>query len=410
MAISRPGRWSAGLAGFVLIVANTLCAAATPQDDDSLARGEYLARAGNCLSCHTREGGAPFAGGVPFETPFGTLYSTNITPDRDTGLGQWSDEDFVRALHEGIGRRGEHLYPAFPYTAYTKMSRDDVLAIKQYLDGLEPVAYQPPENRLRFPFNQRATLAAWKLVNFEAGRFQPDPNASDEVNRGAYLSDAVGHCGECHTPRTFTQGLDKQRHYAGATQQGWTAWNITSHARGIGDWSQDKLVRYLSTGHQRGEAVAGGPMAEVVSDSLSWLSDEDIRAIASYLKQLPAREGTVPARSEIEPAGPDPDDPIHGLFVAACESCHYPDDRGAGGPYPSSFPNYSAVRDPAGTNLIRVMLDGLVRGGRANPAFMPAYRDLLTDEQIAELATYIGQRFGGHDTTFSADDVAALRD
>ncbi len=408
MATSRRGR--ACLAGAMLLTATATPVAATPVDGTSLARGEYLTRAGNCLSCHTREGGAPFAGGVPFETAYGTLYSTNITPDRDTGIGQWRDEEFIRAMHEGIGRQGEHLYPAFPYTAYTQMSRDDVLAIKGYLDSVKPVAYQPPDNQLQFPFGQRPVLAAWKLINFKAGRFEPDPDADAEINRGAYLSEAVGHCGECHTPRTLIQGLNKERHYAGATQQGWTAWNITSHRRGIGDWSEQKLLRYLATGHQRGEAVAGGPMAEVVSDSLSWLSDADLRAIARYLMQVSPKEGMVPARDEIEPAGPNPQDPIHDLFVAACESCHYPDDRGLGGPYPSSFPNYSAVRDPAGTNLIRVMLDGLVRGGQGDPAFMPAYRDLLTDQQIAALATYIGQRFGGHDKTFSADDVAALRD
>ncbi|MCJ0974365.1 cytochrome c [Pseudomonas sp. PS1] len=407
MVLSRRGR--ACLAGAMLMTAGSTLAA-TPDDESPLTRGEYLTRAGNCLSCHTREGGAPFAGGVPFETPYGTLYSTNITPDPDTGIGRWDDDDFIRAMHEGIGRQGEHLYPAFPYTAYTLMSRDDVLAIKSYLDNVESVAYQPPENQLVFPFDQRALLAAWKFVNFDAARFEPVSDQDEEINRGAYLSEAVGHCGECHTPRTLTQGLDSKQHYAGATQQGWTAWNITSGARGIGNWSEQKLLNYLSTGHQRGEAVAGGPMAEVVSDSLSWLSEQDLRAIARYLMQVPAKDGQVPARDEIEPAGANPEDPIHSLFVAACESCHYPDDRGRGGPYPTSFPNYSAVRDPNGTNLIRVMLDGLIRGGRSDEAFMPAYRDLLTDEQIAALATYIGQRFGGHDNSFSADDVAALRD
>ncbi|WP_145141907.1 c-type cytochrome [Pseudomonas duriflava] len=373
-------------------------------------RGEYLTRAGNCQSCHTRKDGLPFAGGVPFKTPFGTLYSSNITPDNLTGIGAWSDEQFLRAMHEGIRPDGQHLYPAFPYTAYTKLSRNDVLAIRAYLRSRPAVTYRPPANDLRFPYDQRWLIQGWKLVNFREGRFNRI-SSDEQVNWGAYLSEALGHCGECHTPRTWNQGLDKSRHLAGATQQGWTAWNITPDVRGIGAWSDEKLLDYLRNGHRRGEAVAGGPMAQVVSDSLRYLKEEDLQAIIAYLRSLPAQPGAVPARSEISGAASRAEDaPVERLFNALCESCHHPSGNGMGGAYLYSFPNYSAVRDPKGTNLIRVMLEGLQRRGANDEAFMPAYRDVLSDAQIADLATYIGRRFGGHTTTFTPSDVAAQRE
>lgn len=373
-------------------------------------RGEYLTQLGNCQSCHTRKDGLPFAGGVAFITPFGTLYSTNITPENTTGIGAWNDDQFLNAMHKGIRPDGAHLYPAFPYTAYTQLSRNDVLSILAYLRSRPSVVYTPPANELRFPFDQRWIIKGWKLLNFREGRFN-EVSSSEQINRGAYLSEALGHCGECHTPRTWSQGLDRSLHYAGARQQGWTAWNITSDPRGIGGWSDEKLMNYLRNGHQRGEAVAGGPMAQVVSGSLRFLTDEDLRAMVAYLRSVPAKPGTVPAHAEIsvKPETQGNTD-AEALFVSLCESCHHPDGQGLGGPYPRSFPNYSAVRDPDGTNLIRVMLEGIERKGMQDEAFMPAYRALLNDDQIASLATYIGHRFGGHTHVFSVQDVARQRE
>lgn len=397
------------LAGTLLLSTVSLARA----DETTLARGEYLTRLGNCQGCHTRPDGAPFAGGVAFDTPFGRLYSSNITPDRQQGLGDWTVAEFRRALHEGLGRNGEQLYPAFPYAAYTRLSDEDVAAIFAFLQVQRPVAYAPPANALRFPFDQRALIRGWKWLNFTPG---PLPALADaKVARGAYLAEAVGHCQECHTPRTWSQGLDRDRAYAGATQQGWTAWNLTSDPRGLAGWSDAKLASYLREGHQRGEAVAAGPMAEVVSGGTRYLHDADLGALVAYLRTLPAKPGAVPARAEVQPPGEGEslsaaEAESAALLQSACASCHSPDDRGPAGPYPKSFSNYSAVRDPAGTNLIRVLLDGIDRQGRTEHAFMPAYRDLLSDQQLADLANYIGRQFGGHAADLRPADVAAARE
>ncbi len=397
------------LAGMLLLSK----AAPVRADEATLTRGEYLTRLGNCQGCHTRPDGAPFAGGVAFDTPFGRLYSSNITPDREHGLGDWTADEFRRALHDGLGRDGEQLYPAFPYTAFTRLSDEDIAAIFAYLQIQRPVPYAPPANGLRFPFDQRALIRGWKWLNFTPG---PLPVTADaQVARGAYLAEAVGHCQECHTPRTWSQGLDSGRAYAGATQQGWTAWNLTADPRGLGGWSDAKLASYLREGHQRGEAVAAGPMAEVVSGGTRHLNDADLGALIAYLRTLPAQPGAVPARAEVQPPGETgpltaAEAESAALLQSACASCHAPDDQGPAGPYPRSFSNYSAVRDPAGTNLVRVLLDGLDRQGRTEHAFMPAYRELLSDQQLADLATYIGRRFGGHAAHIRPEDVAAARE
>ncbi|MCG7600217.1 c-type cytochrome [Halomonas sp. McH1-25] len=386
-------------------------------NQDRIERGRYLTRAANCKSCHTTERGRPFAGGVEFDTPLGTLYSTNITPDDTHGIGQWSDDEFVRALHEGVGRNGEHLYPAFPYTAYTQLSRDDVLAIKAYLMAQPGVDYQPPANDMTFPFGHRELLWFWKWLNFDEGRFAGDDSRSAAWNRGAYLVEALGHCGQCHTPRTLTQGLDEERKFAGALQQGWRAYNITPHPTGIGGWSQDELEMYLATGHIPDKIASAGPMAEVVSDSLRFLHDDDIHAMAAYLRSVPPLPGDVPSVEKARSVAPKVPDgsPLAAtmeqgalLFETACASCHSPDGGGPGGAYPF-FPYHSAVRDPDGTNLINVLLQGLERHGSDETKFMPAYRDLMTDAQIAALATYVGRRFGGYAADFSAEDVIRQR-
>jgi mono/diheme cytochrome c family protein len=227
-----------------------------------IARGEYLVKAADCAGCHNAPGGKPFAGGLAFKLPFGTIYSTNITADRETGIRSWSDDDLVRALHQGIAKDGSYLYPAFPYTSYTGLSRDDIVAMKAYLFSLPAVRAPARRNELAFPFNQRWTMAFWNLVFLDEHRFRPDPHANDSENRGQYLATALGHCGECHTPRNigFAMALSKQS--SGAMLEGWHAYNITADkSYGIGNWSDQQIGDYLSSGHAMGRGSAAGPMA-----------------------------------------------------------------------------------------------------------------------------------------------------
>ena len=252
-----------------------------------VARGEYLTRVADCQACHQVKGGEPFAGGRAFQLPFGTLYSTNITPDRETGIGTWTDDDFVRALHRGVRPNGENLYPAFPYTSYTALSREDAVAIKSYLFMLKPVRAPAKKNELLFPFNQRWGLALWNGFFLDDRRFKPDPAVPSEVNRGDYVANALGRCGECHTPRTLAFSLS-DRLYAGARLEGWNAYNITSHKEyGIGAWSDEELRRYLLEGHAPGRGTATGPMGEVVEYSLRHLKADDASALISYLRTVP---------------------------------------------------------------------------------------------------------------------------
>src|ERR1700728_365292 len=272
-----------------------------------LARGEYLTRAADCAACHNAPNGKPFAGGLPFKLPFGTIYSTNITSDRETGIGSWGDDDFVRALHRGIAPGGRNLYPAFPYTSFTAMSRDDALAIKAYLFSLPQQHIANKENDLSFPFNQRWGMAFWNLAFLSDRRFAPDPAQSAAVNRGAYLATALGHCGECHTPRNLAYGLESGRAFAGEALQDWYAYNITSDKRsGVGAWSDAQLASYLSSAHARDRGAAAGPMAEAVENSLQYLTSEDVGALVAYLRTVAAQTGgydvtAIPAPNAQEP-------------------------------------------------------------------------------------------------------------
>ena len=253
-----------------------------------LERGAYLAKAADCMVCHTTTGGKEFAGGLGFKLPFGTLYSTNITPDKETGIGNYSDRDFLNAVHRGVRRDGARLYPAMPYTSYTYLTDDDALAIKAYLFSLPPVRAAAPANTLSFPFNQRWGMMFWSALFNPDTRYEPDTSKTAEWNRGAYLAEALAHCGECHTPRNLAFALNNRKKFAGAVTAGWRAFNISSDkATGVGGWRDDDLVSYLSTGHAAGHGTASGPMGEAVDNSLSQLAPEDIRAIVAYLRSVP---------------------------------------------------------------------------------------------------------------------------
>lgn len=406
----RPGAFVARLV--LLALAAATASAETVPASSPVARGEYLARAANCLACHQAEGGQPFAGGRPFRLPFGTLYSTNITPDRETGIGRWRDEDFVRAMHQGKGPDGRRYYPAFPYTAYTLMPREDVLAIKAYLFSLAPVRQENRRNALRFPYNQRWGLALWNLLFHRDRRYATDAGRSAEWNRGAYLVRGPGHCGECHTPRNWAQARRDAREMAGNTVQGWHAWNISADVEaGIGGWPDRALADYLATGVAEGYGVASGPMAEVVEHSLRHLAPGDIQAMVTYLKSVPAQ----PAAVHRENPPHRPGDPTaHGtplgrrLFAGACADCHAWDGRGRQGAH-TALLGLRAVRDPQGTNLIRVLLDGGHLRKPGDPSHMPSFASAHGDHELAALANFVLEHFGGVPGRLSAGDIARAR-
>lgn len=267
----------------------TMLAGGAVHAETAAERGAYLVRAGGCLACHTEKGGVPFSGGRPLETPFGTFYSPNITPDRQTGIGAWSDDDFVRALHEGVRPDGARYFPVFPYTSYTQVTREDALAIKAYLFSLDPVAKPGRDHDVPFPFSWRLTQRGWRMLFFSPQTFTPDPARTAEWNRGAYLVRALAHCGECHTPRNILGAMDEDMAMAGTVDgpEGELAPNITPHATGIGDWSRDDLVTLLKDGTKPDFDNVQGTMGEAVADGLSHLSDADIEAIVTYILSLP---------------------------------------------------------------------------------------------------------------------------
>lgn len=360
---------------------------------DLIARGEYVTRAADCASCHTASGGKLFAGGRAFILPFGVLYSPNITPDQSTGIAGYSDDEWVRMLQDGVARGGKHLYPAMPYTSYTQMSRDDALAVKAYLMSLAPVQASPPENRISFPFNQRWGMVFWNLLNNPDRRFQPDSSKSTEYNRGAYLVDALGHCGECHTPRNFMMGLKDGKKFAGAEQVGWLAYNLTSdRTSGLADWSDAQLEQYLGTGHADGHGPASGPMAEAVEYSLRYLKPEDIHAMVTYLRGVPAQPDGPPAVQAGSPvAATDTLGPR--LFVQACAGCHLPDGNGRQSPWAALRGSHTAA-DPDGTNLVQVLAQGTQIDTSQGLMFMHPFTGAYTDEELAALANYTSGQFG----------------
>lgn len=393
-------------------------------DPEFIARGEYLARAGDCIGCHITEGGEPYAGGTPFDTPFGTLYSPNITPDPETGIGDWSDADFVRAMHKGVGKDGKRLYPAFPYPSYTKLSVEDTLAIKAYLFSLEPVRSEVPDNQLRFPFNMRFAVKVWNLLYLDEERFQPDPQQSESWNRGAFLVEALGHCGDCHTSRNLLAATTGDK-FAGADIEGWRAFNITPSTHGgIGDWSAEELVQYLRSGIAPGRATAQGPMVDVIQYSTRFLTDADLAAMAEYLASIPPVDTSERPRSAWgEPAqdvvalrgAPAEDKPLGArLYVANCASCHDWTGGGVGdgraGTYPRLFEN-SDVGSRQTANLVRTIMHGVHRQTNEVEVFMPGFAGMLDNEEVAALSNYVIEQFGNPTAEpVTAETVASLRD
>ncbi len=382
---------------------------------DLVRRGEYLARAADCEACHTAKGGTPFAGGLAFVLPFGTLYSTNITPDRETGIGAYGDADFLNALHKGIGRGGTPLYPAMPYPSYSSMTDADALAIKAFLFSLAPVHAPAPRNTLRFPFDQRWAMAIWAGLFDPDQRFKPIPSQDPAWNRGAYLVEAMGHCGDCHTPRNLLQALDNRAKFAGTVQAGWRAYDITSdRASGIGAWSDAELAHYLSVGHAAGHGTAAGPMGEAVDHSLRYLTPGDIAAVVAYLKTVPPLANADLPATKAEPVAVTPHEPADGnalgrtVFEGACASCH-----GWTGQSPltdlATLTGARAVNDRTATNVAQIILTGTQRWTPQGQVTMPAFGSAYSNAEIAAVANYLTARFGAAPSAITAEEVAKLR-
>jgi mono/diheme cytochrome c family protein len=378
-------------------------------------RGAYLARAADCLACHTTQGGKPYAGGLGFKLPFGTLYSTNITPDKETGIGNYSDEDFLNALHRGIREDGARLYPAMPFTSYTYMTDADALAIKAYLFSLPPVHAADPENTLSFPFNQRWAMSLWSAVFNPDTRFEPDTSKSPEWNRGAYLAEALAHCGECHTPRNLAFALNNRQKFAGAVTAGWRAFNISSDkTTGVGSWRDEDLIAYLSIGHADRHGTASGPMGEAVDHSFGQLAPEDIRAVVAYLRTVPASASPDLPATLAPPApashrdGGTPDPRGKMVFEGACVSCHGWSGESPVSPF-ATLTGAWAVNDPSATNVAQIVISGTRRHVPADAISMPAFGNAYSDDEIAAVANYVTARFGAKGSHLTAKDVADLR-
>jgi mono/diheme cytochrome c family protein len=378
-------------------------------------RGEYLAKAADCMVCHTSQGGKEYAGGLAIRLPFGTLYTTNITPDKETGIGNYSDQDFLNAVHRGIRRDGARLYPAMPYTSYTYMSDADALAIKAYLFSLPPVHAPTPANTLAFPFNQRWGMMFWSALFNPDTRFAPDTSKSPEWNRGAYLSEALAHCGECHTPRNLAFAVNNRQKFAGAVTAGWRAFNITSDkTTGVGGWRDDDLTAYLSIGHAPGHGTASGPMGEAVDHGLSQLVPEDIRAIVAYLRSVPPVTSTDLPATPAPPAPPSHKDggtaDARGkmVFEGACVSCHGWTGESAVSPT-ATLTGAWAVNDPGATNVAQIVISGTKRSTPDGAISMPAFGNAYSDDEIAAVANYVTARFGAKGSKLTAQDVAELR-
>jgi mono/diheme cytochrome c family protein len=372
-----------------------------------IQRGKYLAAAGDCQGCHTAEDGAMLAGGRPLKTPFGTIYTPNITPDAETGIGSWTDDQFYRAMHEGIAADGSHLYPAFPYPWFTKVIREDVDAIHAYLKSVPSVTYRRPANTLPWPLDERETMAGWNKLYFTPGTYIPDPKQSATWNRGAYLVEGLGHCGACHT-QTNTFGAAESGHrLQGGELSNWYSPSLVGDKRGgLGSWSEQDIANFLKTG-RTSAAVAYGPMAEVIHYSTSAMSDEDLNAISVYLKSQPAIDaGETPSRpaSGVAEAG-------EAIYVDACSACHR--DNGAG--VPGMFPalkGSSIVESDKPTTIIRLILNGghaVATDQNPTAVSMPSFGWKLSDQEVAAVASYLRGAWGNQASPVSTTDVQSVR-
>ena len=398
------------LRAWLILLALLVPGAAAAQQ---MSRGEYLARVGDCVSCHTAPGKANYAGGLAVNSPFGTIYSTNITPDRQYGIGAYSLDDFKRAVRRGVARDGRHLYPAMPYVSFSGTSDADMAALYDYFEHqVAPIHVQPPQTQLPFPFNQRWGMMLWNL--FFAPKTTPGASADARWARGAYLVQTLGHCGACHTPRgpAFNErGMTAQAktYLAGGTLDHWHAPDLRGDTDiGLGRWSENDIAAFLKTGHGANVA-AFGSMTQVVENSSQYMTDADRLAIAHFLKSLPPRRKALPVPAQ----APGREPPGAGLYASACARCHGVTGAGTAGPghWAPALAGNPAVVAADRTSVTHMILKGgrtaRINGGAA-PQLMPGFQR-LTDQEIAEVATYVRQDLGGHAAAVTPRSVARLR-
>jgi mono/diheme cytochrome c family protein len=401
-------------------------AVAQPVDPADISRGAYLARVGDCIACHTAGAQSPpFAGGLPLNSPFGIIYSTNITPDRVTGIGNYSLKDFGRAVRNGVAKDGRRLYPAMPYPSFTAITDDDIRALYAYfMHEVEPVNYKPSETKLPFPFNIRLSLFFWDAAFVRHKRFEPIDDRDDQWNRGAYLVRSLGHCGACHTPRglafqerAYTESSPK--YLRGALVDNWFAANLRGDpASGLGRWSEADIAAFLATGHG-GQVAAFGSMVEVIENSSQYFHKDDLDAIAHYLKSFPAY-GEKASYNPDKPAVAkalaamvtgDVELPGAGLYQSFCVKCHQATGTGESGKFPKLAGN-SIVLSENPTSLIRLLLEGSktaqTRGG-PKPQEMPSFAKEFSDQQIAEVLSFIRNSWGNTASPVTARQVSSLR-
>jgi mono/diheme cytochrome c family protein len=398
----------------LLTDSSRLAIAAPAGDHDLVAKGEYLAHAGDCIACHTNPGGALFAGGFPMATPFGTIYSSNITPDPTTGVGSWTADQYYGAMHTGRFPDGGLIYPAMPFASYTKVTREDCDAIFAYLRSVPPVHQPNRPNDLRFPFNNRQLILGWRTLFFQEGEYQPDRTKSAEWNRGAYLVEGLGHCSMCHTPINALGGSSQSQAFEGGLipMQNWYAPSLTSNKEaGLGEWSIEEIVDLLRIGVSHRGAVYG-PMAEVTYDSLQYLNDTDVRAMAVYLKSLGQGNPLAPEVSGI----PAPESSLlmsfgQTVYSTHCAICHAADGRGMPPDYPPLAGNPS-IQMESSVNPIRMVLNGGFPPGTAGnpmPYGMPPFAQTLSDDEVAAVVTYIRAVWGNRGSAVSARQANELR-
>ena len=381
--------------------------------DRAMTRGEYLAHLGDCVACHSKHDGIPFAGGFALPTPFGTLYSPNITPDKATGIGTWTANEFYQMLHTGRSRDGTLLYPAMPFPAYTKVTRDDSDAIFQYLKSLKPVRQPNRENELRFPYNNRSLLFGWRALYFTEGTFVPRPGISAELNRGAYLVEGLGHCASCHSPINALGGSGEDSAFAGGLipMQNWYAPSLTSNAEsGLGSWSTADVASLLKAGASNRGAVYG-PMAEVTHNSLQYLSPSDAAAMAAYLKSLLQLKPVIPQTIDTSPTSAKILVLGQEVYTRRCASCHRADGNGMPPAYPPLAGNPS-IQMEVSVNPLRMVLNGGYPPQTADnprPYGMPPFAQVLSDEQVAAVVTFIRESWGNHGSLVSPREANAMR-
>lgn len=411
--VLRPGALPASSVPRTLSTTAASAAAAATAATQVITRGEYLARAGDCVACHTAPNGKAFAGGRPMPTPFGALYVPNITPDDDTGIGRWTPEDFYRMMHTGVSKDGTLLYPAMPFASYTRVTRDDSDAIYTYLMSVAPVRQKNRPHDLKFPFNDRDLLLGWRTLYFREGEYAPDPKQTAQWNRGAYLVQGLGHCAMCHTAINALGGSSESKAFEGGMipNQNWYAPSLTSNREaGLGNWELKDIADLLQVGASH-RGTTYGPMAEVVYNSLQYLNDDDVEAMAVYLKALPQRDTEAPPTSQARLVDPQVMETGRRVYGLQCAVCHGAEGKGNAPAYPPLAGNQSITMSSP-VNSIRMVLNGGYAPGtrkNARPHGMPPFSHILNDDEVAAVVTYIREAWGNNGTPVTPAQANDLR-